>query len=227
MVERTELIKEVTDSVIKVLSAYGIEISTDQHQTDIPISVSARHLHLSPEHVEYLFGKGYQLTPFKEISQPHQYACKEQVTISGPKGQIERVRVLGPSRGKTQVEVSKTDARVLGLQPPVRSSGDLADSSPVTITGPTGTVLKLSEGCIIADRHIHMTPADAAHYGVKDGDRTDVAIDGDKPGILKNVAIRVKDTYALDMHVDTDDGNAFLIEGSGRVRLLKKEEQQL
>lgn len=224
MVKRERLVEEVTVKVLEILRAEGIQLAGPAETDIIPVSVSARHLHLSPDHVAYLFGDGYELTPFKKISQPNQYACKEQVTLEGPKGRIERVRVLGPARGRTQVEVSRTDARILGLKPPVRHSGDLEGSSPVTIIGPSGRRLELEEGCIIADRHIHMTPSDASNYQVADGEKVAVEVYGEKPGILKNVTIRVKDSYALDMHIDTDDGNAFLIEGSSSVKLLREDE---
>ncbi|WP_280770583.1 phosphate propanoyltransferase [Salipaludibacillus daqingensis] len=221
MGKREELIREVVASVVDVLRAEGVEVTGSKELTAmIPVSVSARHIHLSKEHVAYLYGEGYELKPFKQISQPNQYACEEQVTIEGPRMSIERVRILGPTRGQTQVEVSRQDARVLGLDPPVRHSGHLASSAPITIIGPNGRRLQLDEGCMIADRHIHMTPKDAQLYRVVDGQKVAVEVFGEKAGVMKNVTIRVKDTYALDMHIDTDDANAFMINGQGKVKLI-------
>ncbi|SDO16851.1 phosphate propanoyltransferase [Alkalicoccus daliensis] len=211
--------KEIYRSITKILEEKGIQIVLTQK---IPISVSARHVHLSPEHVETLFGKGYSLTYFRNISQPGQYACQEKVSIEGPRGRIDNVRILGPSRGQTQVEVSMTDARKLGLKPPVRRSGNLEGSEAVTLIAINGRKLSLSEGCIIADRHVHMTPEDASRFHVMDGDRIAVKVSGEKPGIMGNVTVRVKDTYKLDMHIDTDDGNAFLIQGSESGEIVKE-----
>ena len=176
---------------------------------DIPVGISNRHIHLSREHVEILFGKGYQLTKLKDLSQPGQYACKEQLTIVGPSMRaIEGVRVLGPERKSSQVEISRTDSFVLKVKPPVRESGDIAGSAPVTIIGPKG-IVRLPEGCIIANRHIHMSPDDAAHFGVKDGDYIDVdAMSGTKRTRWFDVQVRVHKDFRLEMHVDTDDANA-------------------
>lgn len=211
--------QEIYRSLTKVLRDKGIQIDPS---LTVPISVSARHVHLSPEHVDILFGKGYSLTYFRDISQPGQYACQEKVSLVGPKGQIDNVRILGPSRGQTQVEVSGTDARQLGVKPPVRRSGNLNGSEAITIQAPTGRKLELAEGCIIADRHIHMTTEDAQRFNVADGDRVAVKVSGEKPGIMGNVTVRVKDTYKLDMHIDTDDGNAFLIQGSNVGEIVKE-----
>ncbi|WP_077211855.1 phosphate propanoyltransferase [Bacillus dakarensis] len=187
-------------------------------KTHVPVSISARHLHLQREHVEKLFGTGYELTYFKEISQPGQYACNEKVTLQGPKGMIENVRVLGPLRKQTQVEISMTDARKLGVNPPVRHSGDLAGSAPLTLIGPKGTVM-LEEGCIIADRHIHMTPNDARKFGVSDKQKVSVVVEGVKGGVMGEVTIRVNERYGLDMHIDTDDANAFNLKGNEQLKI--------
>ncbi|WP_307233380.1 phosphate propanoyltransferase [Bacillus chungangensis] len=188
-------------------------IGSSEQKTHVPVGISARHLHLQKEHVEPLFGKGYELTKFKDISQPGQYACNEKVTIKGPRGTIENVRVLGPLRKQTQVEIAASDARKLGVSPPVRSSGNLAGSAPITIIGPKGAI-SLTEGCIIADRHIHMHPNDVAAYGVRDGQKVSVLVDGEKGGVIGQVTIRVSERYALDMHLDTDDANAFGLTGN-------------
>lgn len=175
----------------------------------IPVGISNRHIHLTKEDLETLFGVGYELTPIKDLSQPGQYACKEQLTLIGPSMRpIEGVRVLGPLRRRSQVEISVTDSYVLKVKPPVRESGDLDGSAPITIVGPKG-VLQLKEGCIIANRHIHMSPDDAARFGVKDGDYINVdAFGGTKKTRWYDVQIRVSDKFRLEMHIDTDDANA-------------------
>ncbi len=189
----------------------------------IPVSISARHVHLDRKALDTLFGEGYELTVFKELSQPGQYASNEKVTIAGVRGSFEGVRILGPLRSKSQVEISMTDARKLGIDPPVRSSGDLKGSAPITIIGPAG-VLVLKEGCIVAERHIHMSPADAGKYGVHDGEKVMVKIHNAKGGILDQVIIRVRDDFELDMHIDTDDANAFLIHNSDWIELIRDED---
>lgn len=188
----------------------------------IPVGISNRHIHLSREDLDALFGKGYELTPIKDLSQPGQYACKEQLTIIGPSMRpIEGVRVLGPIRKQSQVEISVTDSFVLKVKPPVRESGSLAGSAPITIIGPKG-IVTLSEGCIIANRHIHMAPADAARFGVKDGDYIDVdAMTGTKRTRWFDVQVRVSDKFCLEMHVDTDDANAVGFKNGSRVTVVK------
>lgn len=218
-IQSEKLIEEITRLVVKELGNHNL--SPIQPKTDVPVSISARHLHLQREHVEVLFGQGYELTKFKEISQPGQYACNEKVTLKGPKGTIENVRVLGPLRKQTQIEISRTDARKIGISPPVRNSGNLAGSAPITLIGPKGTVF-LQEGCIIADRHIHMTPNDAVLYGVKDQQKVSVQVDGEKGGIMGQVTIRVNERYALDMHIDTDDANAFDLKGNEWLKIIAK-----
>ena len=171
------------------------------------INVSARHVHLSPEHLEALFGPGYQLTVKKELMQPGQFAAEETVAVIGPKGSFPRVRVLGPARGKSQVEISATDARTLGVPAMVRLSGNVAGTPGVILEGPKGRV-ELEEGVIIAQRHIHMTPADAEKYGVTDGQVVRVKTRGTRPLTFDDVVIRVRDDMALEMHIDTDEANA-------------------
>lgn len=175
---------------------------------DVPIEVSAHHVHLSQEHVEALFGKGHQLTNESELSQPGQYACAEKVTLVGPKGKIERVRVLGPARKETQIEISMTEQFKLGIHPPVRESGDLKDTPGVTLVGPAGSVT-IEKGVICAQRHIHMTPADALSMGLVD--RCMVRVKVDSPGrnlIFGDVVVRVHPSFRLAMHIDTDEANA-------------------
>ena len=188
---------------------------------EIPVGISNRHIHLTQEHLEILFGKGYSLTHLKDLSQPGQYACKETLTIVGPSMRpIEGVRVLGPLRRASQVEISVTDSYVLKVKPPVRESGKLQGSAPITIIGPKG-IVQLSEGCIIANRHIHMSPDDAAHFGVKDGDYIDVdATTGTKRTRWFDVQVRVHESFRLEMHVDTDDANAAGLGNGAKVRIV-------
>ena len=189
---------------------------------DIPIGVSNRHIHLTEEDVHTLFGAGYELTKIKDLKQPGQYACRETLTIVGPSMRpIEGVRVLGPVRRRSQVEISRTDSFQLKLSPPVRESGDLSGSAPITIIGPRG-VVTLSEGCIIANRHIHMGPEDAARYGVSDGAYVTVDAVGEKRTRLFDVQVRVDKNFVLEMHVDTDDANAAGIGNGTLVRLVKE-----
>jgi len=174
----------------------------------VPVGISNRHLHLSQEHIEILFGAGHQLTPTKDLSQPGQFATEETVTLVGPKGSMPGVRVLGPARKATQIELAATDTFKLGVKPPVRDSGELAGTPGLELVGPAGKV-QLTEGTIIAARHIHMTLEDAQKYNLKDGDHVKVSVPGPRAGVFERVLIRVSPNYALDMHVDTDEGNAF------------------
>lgn len=188
----------------------------------VPTGISNRHVHLSKEDLEALFGKGYELTPIKDLGQPGQYAAQECVTIVGPKGAMERVRVLGPVRSKTQVEISRTDAFKLGINPPVRDSGDLDGTPGIVIVGPNGAVIK-SEGVMLAKRHIHMTPEDAEGYGLKDKDIVRVLVDtGDRKLIFGDVLVRVNPKYALEFHVDTDEGNAALLKNGDPVWIIEE-----
>lgn len=186
----------------------------------IPVGVSNRHLHLSQTDLDILFGPGYQLTPIKDLSQPGQFACKETVTICGPKGAIEKVRVLGPVRSKTQVEILAGDGFKLGVSAPARLSGDLTGTPGITIIGPKGSV-QTKEGLIVAQRHIHMTPQDAAVYGVHDGQIVDIEIEGPRGGTYANVAVRANDASALECHVDTEEANAMSINSSTTIKIKK------
>ena len=174
----------------------------------IPVAISARHIHLDRAAVDVLFGEGYELTCYKEISQPGQFACNEKLDLIGPRRTIKGVRVLGPLRRQSQVEIARTDEFTLGIDAPVRDSGDLANSAGITLQGPAGR-LTLKEGVICARRHIHMTPEDAEHFGVKDRDVVEVAIDSTGRDIIfGDVLIRVSKKYVLEMHIDTDEANA-------------------
>lgn len=201
----------------------------------IPVAISARHVHLSRAHIDILFGEGHALTPRKHLSQPGQFACEERVTLIGPKSTMERVGIIGPERSSTQVEISRTDEFALGIDAPIRMSGDLKGSAALTLRGPHGEV-SLTQGVIQSQRHIHMTPADAEQYGVKHKDIVEVAIDSSgRDLVFGDVIVRVKDSYKLEMHVDTDEGNAadlgrsdegVLFSTEGRVRSLRRQRRR-
>lgn len=185
----------------------------------VPVGISARHVHLSQSDLETLFGKGYQLTPMKELSQPGQYAAKEQVTVVGPKGELAKVRVLGPVRGATQVEVAMTDAMKLGIKAPVRMSGELNGTPGCKLVGPAGEVT-IAQGLIAAARHIHMTDEQAAAYGVSNGDRVSVRVCSERPCIWGNVIVRCGKGHDLELHIDTDEANGALISNGEFVELV-------
>ena len=177
------------------------------------VEVSARHIHVTKEDLETLFGKGYELTPKKDLSQPGQFACEERVTVVGSKKELAGVSILGPVRPETQVEISLTDARSIGVLAPIRESGDIAGSGACKLVGPCGEV-ELKEGVIAAKRHIHMTPADAEAMGVSDKQIVKVLMNTDgRKTIYDDVVVRVSDKYALAMHIDTDESNAAGIAG--------------
>lgn len=231
---RTRLLVVATDEQLAIARrAAALAVLSDQVETDqtIPVAVSARHIHLTQPMVERLFGPGHQLTPLKPLSQPGQFACEETLTVVGPKRSLEGVRVLGPTRRRNQVEISRTDEFWLGVDAPVRNSGDVANSPGVTLKGPAGEVTLL-EGLICAARHIHMTPKDAENFGVRNGDIVEVAIDSEgRDLVFADVLIRVSPKYRLEMHVDTDEANAaelsrqaegMLVESSGLARLRRR-----
>lgn len=202
-----------------VISALEKEKESKQGYV-VPIGVSARHVHLSQEHVEVLFGKGYQLTKKKELM-GGQFASNETVTIVGLKLRaIENVRVLGPVRKASQVEISATDAIKLGIKAPIRESGKLDGSAPIAMVGPKGA-LYLQEGCIVAMRHIHMAPADALAAGVHDGDIVSVKADNERGTVFNHVKIRVDDSFTLEMHIDTDEANASKIATGDTVTIIR------
>ena len=173
----------------------------------IRLAVSAHHVHLSPDHVEVLFGRGHRLTVLKRLYIDSQFACEETVDLIGPRGTVEHVRVIGPERTRTQVEISRTEEFELGVDAPVRRSGDLDGTPGLNLVGSAGR-LELTEGVICAMRHIHMTPDDATDFGVKAGDKVLVAVDGERELIFGDVLIRVNPQYKLEMHIDTDEANA-------------------
>ena len=195
---REDLVKLVTRLVVERL----------QSGPSIPIGISNRHIHLSRADMDILFGKGSELTWKQDLKQPGQYACQETVIVRGPKGEFKKVRVLGPLRPETQIEISKTDSFLLGVSTPIRGSGDLKGTPGIKIIRPAGS-FKKDNGVIVALRHIHMSTADAKLFGVKDKDVVNVIVGDDtRRATLTNVLVRVSDKYALEMHIDIDEGNA-------------------
>lgn len=187
----------------------------------IPVGVSNRHVHLSEKDLQTLFGSGARLKKMRDLSQPGQFAAEQTVTLVGPKGVIENVRVLGPTRKKTQVEISVSDCFKLGVQAPIRDSGQLEGSARITLVGPEGSVT-LPEGCIIAARHIHMHPDDARRYGVKDGDRINVRTFGPRSVTFYEVLVRVDENYRLEMHIDIDEANAACLKCGDFVEIVER-----
>jgi len=193
----------------------------DAGATGIPVSVSGRHMHVARSMLDRLFGEGFQLTRLRDLGQPGEFASEQTVTVVGRSMRtLERVRVLGPVRSYTQIELSGTDAVRLGLDPPVRPSGDLIGSESVTIVGPCGSV-NLREGVIMATRHLHMTERDAREYGVADGDHVRIRFPGDRALVLENVLVRVGRSAALELHLDTDDSNAASVRLPMTVKILR------
>ena len=196
-------IGKIVSIILSKLTGYGYNSIQDR---PVPIGVSNRHLHLSRADIDALFGSGYQLTPVKDLSQTGQFAAKETVMVAGPKGSFDSVRILGPERAHTQVEVMRSDCYRLGLQAPVRESGKAAGSGGVTLVGPRGSVC-LKEGLIVARRHVHMPPAAAAHYGLQDGDVVALRCGGERGIVLENVIVRVDPSFVLEAHLDMDEAN--------------------
>ena len=190
-------------------------------QKKIPVGVSARHAHVSKAHLDILYGEGHQLTTLAPLYQPGAFAAKETLTVVGRRMRsIEGVRILGPARDYTQVELARTDAIRLGLDPPIRDSGDLVGSEPISLIGPAGSIY-LNEGAICATRHIHMTPQIASSLGVKESDLLKVRIPGDRALTLENIRPKISTAYVLQMHLDTDDSNAAGLRGGEAVELLR------
>ena len=171
-----------------------------------PVAVSARHVHLSKNHFEQLFGNGKKMTRFKELSQPGQFACEETVEIAGPRGAIKKVRVLGPERSETQVEISVSDSFTMGIKPEIRMSGNIAASPGCTISGPAGKIT-INQGVIVAARHVHLSTEQAALYGIKDGDAVSLKTPSPRKGIIGNITVRVAKDFDLEVHLDTDEAN--------------------
>lgn len=190
-------------SVQRLQSSFGQR----EPELQIPVGISNRHIHLAPEHIQVLFGAGHELTKYRELSQPGQFAAVEQLTILGPKGFIKNVRILGPARSESQVEISVTDGFQLGIHPPIRLSGSLADTPGITLIGPNGVVV-LQQGVIVAKRHIHMSTENAQTFGVVDGDELIIRTAGERPIIFPDVVVRVQPEFSLDLHLDLDEGNS-------------------
>ena len=213
----------ISQEQLVALVTQAVQAELQKRSRQVPVGISVRHIHLTRADVDKLFGYGYQLTPKKALSQPGQFACEECLDVIGPKGELKRVRILGPERSATQIELAQTDCRTIGVNAPVRSSGDTKGTPGVTLRGPLGE-LTVPEGVIVADRQLHMTPAQAAAFGLADGDRVQIRINGLKPGIMGGVLVRASNKCALDFHIDTDDGNAFLLKQGQLVTVLGKEE---
>lgn len=186
----------------------------------VTIGVSNHHVHLTKNDLETLFGKNYELQELKKINQPGQFSSTSTVTLKGPNGTIDNVRVLGPVRNYSQVEISKTDSYILGIDPPVRMSGDLKNSAPITIIGPNGNV-DLNEGCIIAARHIHVKPKQLELYDLKNRQKVSVKIGGEKGGIINNVFLSVSENSYFELHIDNDDANAHLVNSGDIAYIIK------
>lgn len=206
-----KLISDIVKAIVKKLE--------DETNVLIPIGISNRHIHLCREDLDILFGKGYNLTKIKDLKQPGQYAAKEVITLKGEKGKIEKVRILGPLRDETQIEISLSDGFKLGVTPPIRESGDLKNSSPIEVIGPMGSVKK-QYGTIAALRHIHMDPDSANKLNLCDKQMVDIEISGIRKSILSNVLIRVSDKFELEMHIDTDEANACNVKNGDYVKIL-------
>lgn len=214
-----EIIAEQLQLYNKTALQKGQGTAHKPDKKSIPVGISNRHVHLSDKEFTELFGSGEKLTVFKDLSQPGQYASEQMVTLVGPKGVIEKVRVLGPTRKKTQVEISVSDCFKLGIQAPIRDSGDLDGSSSVTLVGPAGSVT-LSEGCIIPARHIHMHPNNAEIFGLKDGDRVTVKVSGPRGVMFYEVLVRVSKNYRLEMHIDIDEANAACLKNNDLLEIV-------
>lgn len=186
----------------------------------LQIALSNRHVHLSQKDLDVLFGAGYELTRTKDLSQPGQFACEEKVDVVGPKSTIKGVRILGPVRGDTQLEISVTDAFKLGVNPEVRNSGDIDNTPGAKLVGPKGQV-EIDKGLIVAARHIHMHTSDGEKFGVEDNDLVKIRVGGPRGLIFDNVLVRVADSYALEMHVDIEEGNAAGVKNGDLVELIK------
>ena len=208
------------EKVGEIVSEVFKEYKRDKNE-EIKIGVSQRHVHLSREDLDILFGKGYELTKKKTLM-GREFASEEFVTLVGPSlKSIEKVRVLGPVRKHTQVEISRTDTFILKVSPPVRPSGEIKGSERLVLVGPKGSVY-LKEGVIIANRHIHLTPDYAARHGIKDGDFVNVIVEGIKPTKFFDVQVRVRDDFNVEMHIDTDDANSAAIKNGDFVRIVRE-----
>jgi len=202
--------EEIVQEVLARVMAARNEGGADNYRCGVSVGVSNRHIHLNKADLSRLFGSSFKLEAAKELSQPGEFASTSFVDIEANGRLLKQLRVLGPLRPRTQIEISATDARALKINPPVRNSGDLDGSEALTLTGPAGK-LELSEGCIIASRHLHLTEEDAQRVGVRAGQQVSIRVFGDKSGVLNNVFCRISDDYSFELHIDADDANAFQI----------------
>jgi len=212
--------KDIRDIVAGVLAQSGVGGGAPACGKEVPVEISARHVHLTTEAMETLFGSGYQLTHKRDLSQPGEFLSGERVKIVTRKGEIDNVAVLGPVRKAVQVELSMTDARSLGIKAPVRLSGDLSGGADVILMGPAGMV-EAKGAAIVAKAHVHMTPADAKTYQVSDGQTVSVRLETERPVTLDGVEVRVKDNFRLAVHIDFDEANAAAVSGETKGFLIK------
>lgn len=201
---------EIVDAVVKEL----------QKKLMVEVEASGRHVHLSRADVEALFGPGYQLTPVRDLSQPGQYVCKERVALTGPRGVLQNVVILGPERKETQVEISMTDSVILGVKPPIRLSGDIEGTPGISITAGTKTIVK-EHGVVIAQRHMHITPEDARRLDVRDKEQVSIKVFGSRPTIFLDTVVRVSENFATYIHIDYDEANACGFQKGTYARILR------
>jgi len=225
IVTQAELVRKISEEVARRLGGAPVQASATAPsalaQGIVPVGISARHVHVTEAQVEILFGPGAKLKPMKPLSQPGQFAAEETVTLVSPRGRtIERVRILGPARNDTQVELSQTDCIFLGIEAPVRASGDHRGSGGILIVGPKGH-LAIQTGVIRANRHLHLHTSEAAVLRLKDNDEIAVHLDGDRPATLYGVQVRVSDKFPADLHLDTDDGNAIGLKTGATARIVR------
>lgn len=214
------LLEKLSPSNSNALQEKNTVITTTTNDQLIPVGISNRHIHLSQHALDKLFGVGYQLTKLKDLSQPGQFASKECVMLCGPKGMINKVRILGPVRPQTQVEILKGDSFKLGVKGVLRLSGDLSGTPGITIVGPNGS-LEIPEGVIVAKRHIHMLPEQAKGFGVINGESVAIKFDGPRGGTLTDVIIRAKDNSGLEVHIDTEEANALGVTSGTKIKIIK------
>lgn len=214
-----EKLEQITKLLIVRLKEMNL-LEEGQPLNEIPVGVSNRHVHLSQKDMDVLFGEGYSLTKIRDLSQPGQFACRETVTLCGAKGAIEKVRILGPVRSDTQVEILAGDTFKLGIKTEARLSGELSGTPGITLVGPKGSV-QTDGGVIIAKRHIHMTLADAKRFGVENGQTVKIECPGERGGILDHVVIRANNNSALECHLDTEEANAMCLDGNSKIKIYK------
>ena len=203
-----------------IRAAVLLAVKEQTGQLYVPVGISNRHVHLSSADLAALFGPGYQLTPIKPLTQPGQFASRETVTVVGPKGKIEKMRVLGPVRGQTQIEISITDSFTLGVKPVIRMSGKLKDSAGAKVIGPAGEIT-IPEGVIVAARHLHISARQAEVYGLKDGDIVGLRVPGERALIFENVVVRGGDGHELEVHMDVDEANAAKLKNGNILEIIR------